>query len=537
MICPTTILAYQPETTATLLQEQEHVNVCPIIKPEAEKTVTEQDEPEEFIDHDQDLKDLGTKIVVEKFFTTSDTLYNFMKLVYGNIDAALDTYKKQHGLEDRAIFLIFKGGNILRMVANEVFDLLPPAARNLLKDEYAQYFRRSDADFSAYVDETKLAGLDYHQVFGEVADLVFSELNHIREEFSKDAQKYFNIFQLNSTFITKQLAKYLEQLKELDAVKDEKNPNWFQAKFYQLQLLNERANPQLRCHYHGLNDYRFINEDNKIVGTRLTDKPNWLVNSDNRTIQFPLGAEPDKLTKFFLLRTKVAIEYMYEKDGEYKRKPVGAELIDVSMVHRDDSSLRSFLDNYDKNVAEYTLISDASKEQFTFKSYSISYLAHDLEDILFSSFSRPWEGGAKYNKRVYRLFFLHIVEMLSNLGLGSSLISAFVNDVETKILDPLKNLYPLGESSANVVSQIKTNTDQLKQTYTNLPITNEFWHIVAQFIEGRLVKDPKEDDQEKLQELVEIIRHNLQIMDQLSRMTSATIDAQEIYKVEIDNLL
>ena len=100
-----------------------------------------------------------------------------MKLVYTTLDNSINKYKEKHGLEDKSITLLFKGGNVLRLIANGIFEILPKKASELLKEEYSPDFKRSDADFTVYVDENKLKNLDYDRVLDEVTKMVLKDLD------------------------------------------------------------------------------------------------------------------------------------------------------------------------------------------------------------------------------------------------------------------------------------------------------------------------------------------------------------------------
>ena len=90
-----------------------------------------------------------------------------------------------------------------------------------------------------------------------------------------------------------------------------------------------------------------------------------------------------KLLNLISVRQKAAFEYTYYKNGKWYRKPIGGEVIDVSIPHRKDVTIRDFFNNYDENVAEYVLASPTKKHSFTMKSYSMSSFAHDSLHILF----------------------------------------------------------------------------------------------------------------------------------------------------------
>lgn len=512
-------------------------DVCPLPDFSTDKVAAwEIPHEERYLDKDQEIKDLGTDIVVKKFFNTPETLFNFVNLVYGNIDNALKSYRKNNNLENRAIFLVFKGGNVLRMLANGVFDLLPPKARDLLKAEYAQYFKRSDADFSVYVDEKKLRDLNYDKVLGEVSDLVFLELNKIREIIKKDPQKYFNLMQVKSDFGMKELSSFFDQLKNLNAIKDKDNEKWFNAKFTQLQFGDFLASPGIKCDYKGRYDYKYRIVNNKMVETKLSEKPDWIYNTDNRTIELPVGSDPNNTVKFFLLRSKVAFEYTYEKDGVLTRKPIGGELIDVSLPHRKDFRLREFLDNYDKEIAKYTLISPlAAEEKITINSYSPAGLAQDLQMMILEQFDRPWHGGPKYTKRVNRFFFMAILEMLYDYGLESVEAQKYLSDVKEKIIKPLSSLYPLNNSH-DVVLELKNNIDQIALEYENkMAVTNRFWQGFGKLLDD-LIKNPQADDREGFEDFLKAIEKNIDIAFRLENIHIGKILFSPIFKVEMDKL-
>jgi hypothetical protein len=518
-------------------QEGETSSVCPLPDLAPSKVISiEEDQSDPLIDHDQDLKNLGTNLVVKGFFTSEEALFNFMNLVYGNIARALASYRRDLGVDDKAIFFLFKGGNVLRMVANGVFDLLSPDARDYLKKEYSDDFKRSDADFSVYIDELKLNGVDYDRVLAEVDEIIFRELNKIRDEFQTHPMRYFDFFKLKPDLAAQELGTYFDELGKLNAVADPNNPNWYQAKFNQLQILDGRAKPEPKCNFSGQYDYRNILVDSKMVRMKVTAKPSWVANSDNRTIEFNWGSDAHKTVKFFLLRSKAAFEVFYEKDGDIKRKPLMGELIDVSVPHRKDDRLRAFLDSFDKNVATYTLKS-ADNKKLSFKSYSLLGLAEDLQFIIFDAFLRPWKGGPKYGKRINRLFFLNIVEMIEQFGVGSSRINQYIDDVQEKIIRPLENLYPLSESSSQTVAQITADVVLISQTWKELGVANEFWQALAKFVDSRLINAPLEGDQSGFADFIATINKKLENAKHLQNMTPLKINVQEVYQVEMKNLL
>lgn len=509
---------------------------CPKPAITPERSILKHSDPEDpFVDNDREIKDLGTDFVVRQFFRTPDTIYNFMKLVYQSLDGAVSDYRAKHKLPERALFVVFKGGNVLRMVANEVFDLLPAEARNLLADEYLQYFKRSDADFSVYLDERKLLGLDYERTLNEVTELLFKELGKIRAAFKENPYKYFNFSRYKPAFANKVLKSYFDGLNAFDSIKNKDNANWYGAKFVQMQLLGNRANENGTCPYSGVEDYRVEEKDGQVVLTRLSEKPDWIVNTDNRTLEWKLGSDTTKTVKFYLVRSKAYFNYLYEKDGKIMRKAAGGELIDVSIPNRLDSHLNEFLDSYDKNIARYTLMKNVD-DKFEMNAYSLNYLAKDLQSILFDSFERPWDGGPKYSKRLNRLFFLFTVEMLGHFGLGAKEMETYINNVKEYLLPPLDKLFPICPGSKTLAQDIKRNAVELARVTPQNTWANDFWKNFAKFLDERIVKAPKAGDEEGLKAFIETIEHNFDVALKLTKMKPMKIDLKKVFEVELLNL-
>ncbi len=507
-------------------------NSCPVLNFAQDKSTLIQpsndNDQEVFVDESRDIKDFGTNIVVKSFFNTPDTLYNFLKLAYEELDKALADYRQAQNLENDSMFLIFKGGNVLRMMANTVFDELPPLARNLLKEKYSNDFKRSDADFSVYINEKKLNNLDYDKVFSEVTSLLFAELNKIRAEFKANPAKYFNFFQVNKDFASSKLNEYFNELDDLNSTKDPSNEAWYNAKFKQLELLDKKANkdPNFDCNYEGNFDYSFDMKGKDIVSNNVSSTPDWIANSDNRTLEFPFGSNPDKLVKFSLVRSKIIFEYTYEKDGVLQRKPIGGELIDVSLPHRKDASLAEFLNNYDNNVVDFAVFNENSDE-FTMKVYSIDYLAHDLHKIIFDQFERPWKSGPKYTKRLNRLMFFIATEMITNYGIGSTKAKEYITQVEQNILEPINK---------NAITTLQDAVKTIENKWPKMHIANNFWKSVADLAKN-ISNKPLEDDQASFKSFIESIKSNLQTVNQIIEMpVFEPKDIKSIRKASINSI-
>lgn len=523
------------DKTSEAAGESSKVCPAPQLRPEISALEFDNSADATFVDMNREIKDIGTEVVTEHLFSSKDTLFNFLKLVNTRMEAAIANYRKEKKLEDRAIFFIFKGGNVLRMVANEIFDQLGLEARLYMQKEYATNFKRSDADFAAYVDEKKLGSLDYETTFNEVAVLIYEELNAIRAEFEVHPEKYFNFLRLDSKYGRSVLSNIFNtKVKAIKSISDPENENWYKARFLQMQLRDYDAKPGMRCFYQGTHDYRYEIKEDRLVATQLTTEPHWIANSDNRTLTWKWGSDPSKTVKFSLLRSKVMFEYTYEKDGVMMRKPVGGELIDISMPHREDDRLREFLDNYDDTVKEYTITSE--DDSLKLKAYSFATLVEDLQFIIFDSFDRPWHGGDKFKKRINRLFFLFNVELLTTYGLNS-VSREYLESLKEKIVTPLHALNKL-ESDADataIVEQIKYNASLVAGSWTKMKLFNHFIATLGTFVE-RMKKNPLPDDAEGLKNFIGSIEDNINKLIELSKLRTSRVKEEGVYNVETKNL-
>jgi hypothetical protein len=371
----------------------------------------------------------------------------------------------------------------------------------------------------------------------EVTDLTYETLNKLRDEFSKNPGKYFDFGKLNKEKADEVLSTYFDELPKLSVISDEANTKWFGAQFKQLQLLDKAAAPGAVCPFHGQRDarYDFADGEQKIIATAISD-PHWIRNTINQALAWSLEGKPDLNIRFDLVRSKVAFQYSYtSKDGVLHLITVGGELIDVSFPKRDDFRLAHFIASYDDWVTDYNLTNEDTGEVLNFKAESIAGISADIAEVLFEQNARPW-NDKKYEKRTNRLFFFGIAEILKNLGLGSKTITDYVANVREKIIDPLDSLYENGTVSKTVADQIAQNARELVDRYTDLGVLNKVWKGIASFVET-LVKDPKDDDQEKLKEFIEAVNSNLEIIEKLATMPTKIIDVDSVYDATMDHYL
>jgi hypothetical protein len=488
-----------------------------------------------FVDESRELKDLGTSFVNTVLFSSPDTLYNFLDEVYGKLDALLASYRQSHGLPDTSISILFKGGNVLRAVARSYFQLLHPVYRDAFENIYGQYFKRSDSDFSIYIDPNVP---NYDQVLADITELAFNELGTIRSDFFANPGRYFDFPRFNNEYASGQMIPFLTQAQQVQALKDPENQAWYGANILQMELLKASASDAPACKYHGQFDFKYVrNPATKAIDvTPLSTTRNWIFNSNNQTLTWPWQSDPNHTTSFYLVRSKVAFEYVIEKGGKRENTVVGGELIDVSIPTRQDDNLRHFFEHYDDNVHEYTLVSADGTRQQKVKAYSIKYLTEDLDAILFGLYTRPWLSGGKYEKRLFRVFFLHIIDLL-NKSMSAKDQMAYLGAAQ-QFVDAAKTLFVNGQPSQAAIDHAALRLSYLSQLWPDHEMNN-FWNKVLSLMQ-RLIDSPLDGDADGFNKLMnDFVQTNLNNANikQVGEAGEPKVDLEQLYTVNLSQLL
>jgi hypothetical protein len=366
----------------------------------SEKTI-EDVVPPGSIDLVREYKDLSTEIVVKLFLSSDISMYNFLDLVYNTFNNSLDEYKKIYNLEKWDIFFVYKGGNVLRIISNDFLKELPRSASYKVNKYYENFFKRSDADFSIYINPSLE---NYDKIYKELTTLSYMLQVKIRQVFLENPTKYFEFYKYTKEHQSIMLEPFFKKLQESNSINDINN-----SKFYKLVpeaiCYNEGVYPpEYDIAYGGNSDKGIapieVDGVEKKVTYIINPKPNNMFIQSNESLDFQASGNR---TKFNLVRTKINFNYVFSG----KNKNIGGELIDVSIPHRLDHNLPHFFQHLDY-VHQYQL--EFGSKVLNFYSYSLPYLISDLEYILYKFVDLPWKTP-KYDKRLNRLFYLYFIDM------------------------------------------------------------------------------------------------------------------------------
>lgn len=474
-------------------------------------------------DETRPLKDIMTKLVVEKFFESEDTLYRFLNLVYREFDDLLAKYREARGLTYYQAFFIYKGGNILRIIANEFLLELPKSAVREISEFYAPFFKRGDADFSIYVDPEVEP---YNDIYYEVSLLAYLMQVRLRNKISANLDDYFNFFRYNPDYQARLLEPYLNELNEVEAFRD----MFDGLRVGDAQVGNAPTympNNDATLRFVNLREDWLTDPRQAAIGVILPAERNPTIMSitHNNTLDF-YGMTTDTRIRFALTRTKI-IFTAHQYDG--RTKNIGGELIDVSVPHSVEFSMESFY----KNVANYTTQYKLKykEQQLSFTAYSIDYLARDLEKILFEQFRMPWDDR-KYAKRVNRLFYLNFVDLFIVLEDGTAKLN-ILRVLRDQVLMPMSKATDLMALQAAIVAFERQNSILEKLLLGRL----------ASNLENLVGRIDQQEDREALREMGSVLVQNATILiESISEIrTYCTYDgrvqASQIRSAQVENFV
>lgn len=451
---------------------------------------------EETVNVDKDLEDptrplknIATDFVVNQLFQTEGTLFLFMQVVYQTFEHALEIYRKKRNLKANDLFFLYKGGNVLRLVAKEFLLEIPSSATRAIEEFYAPFFKRSDADFTIYL---RPSVADYDQTFKELSLISYLLQSQIRQNFADHKEKFFDYSRWKTELQDRTLKGYLDKFNEIDG---------FHFTNVTLGEANAQSDRSAPCRAKADQVRQFLNKEPSTQesksGTRIVANTD-IENGDtvmnvayNTTLVFRAGAKRERLVRFDLVRTKVNLLLT---DAMGKQQFVGGELIDVSMGHADATDFGHFFDHLDQYVREYTMNQDGAVLRF--KSYSTEYLMLDLEMILFLS-GMPWED-AKYAKRINRLVYLYFVDLFMKVSDGDQRLR-LLTDLRDDVLLPLLKT---PQNARGGVLKFKANHPR-----KDLALDNLFTHLTV--LAGRI---QSAGDKAEFKAMIELFLENVDFL-------------------------
>lgn len=382
------------------------------------------EQSEEYIDEVRPIKDTLTDFVNDNFLKYNGNELALVKLIFEVFNTMIKTVRKQYKLTKYDIVFVFKGGNVLRIINNNMMEYFPPGSDEIIRKIYLPYLKQSDNDFSIYLNPNLRR---YKEISEKLIWCIYESLNKIREIYLSNLPHYFDIYNLSykqRDKLTQKLIKDLNELKIVDVKSISLSPTF--DKFIK------------------------FDKDENILIHDIQNKPTTpYYNSVNQALKFksPVGG----VIKFDLARTK--INFLINKNIN-----ISGELIDVSVPKKEDTHMKQF--NTTKRFHKFikkNIIQDLYNEEYDFKYNLINmhYIIHDLIKMLFVQREFPWKD-IKYAKRINRLLYFVFLDMLDKIHITPNKLNIIkdIMDVFKKSLKNKKSIKKIHQGNLMLISRL-----------------------------------------------------------------------------------
>lgn len=365
-------------------------------------------------DNNIELKNFFTNVILEHFFS-QENIFNIIYVTNKIYSEVIELYIKKKNLKKNDIFFIFKGGNILKLIAEKFWSEMPNEAMYELLHNYKKFFKKSDLDFGIYINPALNI-----TVIKEITLISYKLQITTNKIFLHNKNLFFKWFDYNQDYKDSILLQLLEKLNTLDIVNN-KNSKYYKCKFTNINFLDKKYKNQKNKYIKFINsdkidDYdSFDNNDAVLQNIRFKLDDNFMYSSINTALKL-LTFNKEQLIEFNLTRTKINFNVSYEKSNQNNTISIGGELIDVSISH--DDAAEDFYKNHKKYINNVEL---HDNYKFNINIYSLEYLYKDLHFILFETVYYPWEDN-KYKKRLHRLFYLNLIQFLNKTKNSNQII-------------------------------------------------------------------------------------------------------------------
>lgn len=480
------------------------------------------------------LNDVMTDLVTNKFLETDASVAKFLQLIIGMFEYAIKTYIFHKTLQENQIHFVYKGGNVLRIIIKEFLYELPGRIADILEKYYNKEFKKSDVDFSIYIDPLLP---NFEEVFEDITTIVYLILSHIRIIFILNGENFFDFYKLNDNLKRNILLEYFKKLQTVSKdsepiinllVGEKSNRQDSLVEFNnslvpisipeeQQSTIKKSSSSQYGGVTAGLYNIRRLDEmaetgnillDDLIINEKavLNGGPTHFYISINKALKFKLQ---DLIMRFNLVRMKVNFSATFNKNGVIATKNIAGELIDISILHQSSHGINHFFQHLEKNIKTFTYETN-SEYKFQFKATSKEYLTSDLEMILFSTVNYPWEDN-KYGKRIKRLLCLYLVDMLSSdKKTNIKDTKNYIYKLETDCVSPL-----ISSPSGLEYNMVITKIIEKLNYYQKYASVNNYGFAV--FLEkyknllSKLINNLNKDNFDNLKNFVILIKENLDI--------------------------
>lgn len=346
----------------------------------------------------QKLSDITTNFVITSL---NDEHYKKLFIAfYKPMSKMLEMYCKYRKYSpDKDVVMYYKGGNVFRMILNDIINILG-------NEEYQRLLKRSDADFQIYINPDLP---DVDKVREEISLLVVYVFHNVRLYIQKSGvlkvsdEKHFE----------KIKEQYIEELKNVGL----KVAN-LKIKSKQAAVRKDFMMSVGKLSPDDDKEFMLLKKFDSIVEGLDGVSSTYFI-SRNTALDF---SRKDNLKATFDLlrfRRNFKLEITLE-NGESYVVNAPFEVLDVSIPKGEDYGLTKLTDGNVQNLTRLYKYESKGAHKTTgkvvFRAPTVSYQINDLHDLLFKQNEYPWTD-IKYQKRILRYFLsLVVYEIVEKLG-------------------------------------------------------------------------------------------------------------------------
>ena len=374
------------------------------------------------------LKNQLTDFVNEWFLRYDEQNMRILRDVFWYIGDVCNKIISLYNLQKNDCLVIFKGGNVLRVIGKNFEDQFPSMVSQKIVSEYNKFLKKSDNDFSVYLNPF-LHG--YPNILSDLQQRLEYALVSLRNRIESRLPEYFEFFKYDEKVQDQLLASLIKKSNKLNIVK---------GKVIQNIQLFPREDIRITCK--DLDDYTYY----KLVSQGLIDEcepdvqnldngKHICYNSFNQTLFFGKKETP---IKFILDRTKFSFQVTY---ADEKFNLSSGELIDISIPLPTDlgfgnlHTVQDFRDYVNDTIYKGYYNDPKTQLEFNYNMINNDYIIHDLIKILFREKEFPWDDP-KYAKRVNRLMLFYLIEIMGKEKITMDRLDEIIEDF-TNLIDKI----------------------------------------------------------------------------------------------------
>lgn len=439
------------------------------------------------------LTDVFTQFNTIEFFNSKESRTNFIYLVNGVIERAINTMISiDSDLSDK-LDIMFKGGTTLRIIVKEILRNFTHSVETYLNELAKRSIKLSDFDFEVVSNKDLPSDL-----LTKINLILYVVVLELRNYLHQNSTFYFDFFKLNKSIQQQKLTEVIDKVNKLFQEIDDTEYFYnskldfiefgnkctadtkldFKSKLFNVNVTKQEYlkykyifdsetenTSECRTDFAIISDLTGVNPEVGVMSSKLllkkfyklpADISNLALGQRNQGHRLYATHNPDimfqnesKIVNFSLNRIKFSYTlYITSATGIKYKLDIPGEVLDLSHALKNDRRKTS----YNGPISSLNFLNE-----FKFVNNDLSYLSYnlfghykDIASILFQETdNNPW-FAPKYEKRINRILLIAFIAYFANrkgfrnkVKVLEQIVESFKTRTKnTKVNDPiLGNLY------------------------------------------------------------------------------------------------